>query len=55
MQKPVKPVNTETTMRCDTIDPAVLDFDLQTSRRQWQKRSPGKPDQAKNGDHNIRP
>lgn len=33
IHKPLKAVNTATTMRCDAIDPAVLDLDLQASRR----------------------
>lgn len=33
IHKSVNPVNTETTMRCDSIDPAVLDLDLQAGRR----------------------
>lgn len=33
IRKPVKSVNTEATMRCNTIGPAVLDLNLQASRR----------------------
>lgn len=55
IHKPVKAVNTATTMRCDAIEPAILDLDLQASRRRWQTRSPRLPEKAANNYHDIRP
>lgn len=55
IHKPVKPGNTEITMRCDTVDPAVLDLDLQARRRRWRTRSPRLPEKATDNYHDIRP